>query len=139
MRVPKPAKRSAKPRRRIRAKSKRKAKLHDADRLFSQAVRERDGWQCRACGSVQGIQCAHIVSRRYRATRWMMANAVALCKRCHMRFTCDPLAWDAWVEERIGTGVGELKVLARQGVSHVDYEGLCAELRQRLGDGDEQA
>lgn len=92
-------------------------------------MKTRDAWQCRACGSPYSIQCAHVVSRRYHATRWTLANAVALCASCHLKFTHDPLAWDAWVEERLGVDAyAELKRIARQGVSYIDYESILASL-----------
>ena len=125
----KPTKR-AKPRKRKSPRRKSRLALRkECDRRFAVAVKERDGWACRACGSIHGIQCAHICSRRYHATRWSMANAVALCARCHMRFTHDPIAWDDWVEERFGGAVyQELRRLARQGVSHIDYGEILASL-----------
>ena len=115
-----------------RTSKRRKSRLSlrkECDTRFAQAVKDRDGWECRACGSPYRIQCAHIVSRRYHATRWSLHNAVALCSGCHMKYTQDPLGWDAWVEERIGeAGYMELKRLARQGVSQIDYEAVLASL-----------
>jgi hypothetical protein len=124
--------RSSKAKKGKKTSKRRKSRLalrRECDKLFAQRIKDRDGWACRACGSIQGIQCAHICSRRYHATRWTLGNAVALCARCHMRWTNDPLGWDAWVEERIGeAGYLELKRLARQGVSHIDYEAILAQL-----------
>lgn len=69
-----------------------------ADRAFSLFIRNRDG-DCMAGGEHGGsLQCAHIVSRRYLATRWDPANAVALCSRHHTYFTHRPLEWLDWVE-----------------------------------------
>ena len=140
MALPKPEPRGPKPRKRIpkvRAKGKRrevrrrkerKAKLKDADRMFSRFIRDRDGNTCRACGSILAPQCAHIVSRRYRATRWSPDNAVCLCAKDHLRFTFNPLAWEAWVEERFPGRLAELKMRALAGVAHVDYGEVCASL-----------
>lgn len=73
-----------------------------ADRLVGDFVKARDGG-CVAKGHHNGsLQWAHIVSRRYRAVRWDPDNAVALCAAHHMSFTVNPLAWDVWVEQRIG-------------------------------------
>jgi len=108
-----------------RRRKTRTALRNKADRLFSAAVRERDDWACRNCGSVRTPQCAHIVSRRYNATRWSMDNAVCLCQRCHMKFTHDVLAWEDWVVERFGEErYQDLKFRARQGVASVDLEGI---------------
>jgi 5-methylcytosine-specific restriction endonuclease McrA len=136
--IPKPSKRAPKPRKRIKAKGKKRtpkrrrsrlAMRRECDKRFAFAVKQRDAWICRACGNFTNLQCAHIVSRRYHAVRWTMANAVTLCAGCHVKFTHDPLAWDDWVTERFGDAVyGELKRLARQGVAHIDYELVLASL-----------
>ena len=74
----------------------------EADRRFSLWIRRRDGGRCMACGSTERLQCAHIVSRRYRATRWDNDNAVALCSRCHTNYTHHPLEWHEWVDRTFG-------------------------------------
>ena len=142
---PKPAKRVPKPRKpiaRSRVKGKRtsrrrkarKAKCHDADRLFSLLIRTRDDWTCRACGKPnQAPQCAHIVSRRYRATRWLSINAVCLCAACHVRFTWDAIAWEDWVEDHLPGRLTMVKQVARAGTAAaVDYDELCESLKQQL-------
>ena len=133
MTLAKPLKRARKAKRPLRRKAKRKAKLQDADALFSQYVRKRDGWACKVCGSPDRIQCGHIVSRRYRAVRWAPTNAVALCSRCHMRYTHNPLAWEEWVEGRFPGRLGMLKAQALAAHEHPDYDALCASLRLAIG------
>jgi len=109
------------PKRRVSRMALRKK----ADRLFSVAIRERDGWACRHCGSTYRVQCAHIISRRYDAVRWSMDNAVCLCAAHHMKFTHDPLGWEDWVDERFGPGrLVQLKLRARSGVAKVDLEAV---------------
>ncbi len=132
-RAPRPLKRGG--RKGNKTSKRRKSRLalrRECDKRFAVAVKARDGWQCRACGRGQNqgqIQCAHICSRRYHATRWMMGNAMALCSGCHVRFTNDPIAWDDFVIERIGeAGYMELRRLARQGVAHIDYAAVLATL-----------
>ena len=120
MRVPKPKRRVT--RKSLRAK---------ADRLFSIFIRERDGNCCKHCGSTFQVQCAHIISRRYSATRWAEDNAVALCKKHHMKWTHDPLGWEEWVDERFGKKrLRSLKVRARQGVAKVDLEAVVESLTE---------
>jgi hypothetical protein len=61
------------------------------DRLFSELVRARGA--CQRCGTTSEhaqLQCAHIVSRRYTATRCDFANAWCLCAACHRRLTEHP-------------------------------------------------
>jgi hypothetical protein len=116
-------------------RKQRKAKCKDADRLFSLLIRTRDDWTCRACGKPnQAPQCAHIVSRRYRATRWLAVNAVCLCAGCHISYTYDPIAWEDWVEDHLPGRLTMLKCVARAGVSQVDYDDLCASLTQQLSE-----
>jgi hypothetical protein len=127
--VPKPLKRTKrKGNHTSRHRAKREARMVDADKLYSEYIRTRDDWTCKRCGSAHNPQCAHIVSRRYRATRWMTGNpggAVCLCSRCHMMFTHRPLEWDAWVEGRYPGHLEVLKRTALAGVAHVDYDAVC--------------
>lgn len=139
----KPVPRGPKPRKRItskrpagsrtsRRRKQRKAKLKDADRLFSEVIRTRDGWACQACGSKDRPQCAHLVSRRYRATRWNPSNAICLCAGCHTRYTFDPLGWDEYLENYCPSIWREMRRLARLGVAKVDYDEVCSYLRGML-------
>jgi hypothetical protein len=115
-----------------RHRAKRKASARLADRLFSEYIRTRDDWQCRNCGSPKHPQCAHVVSRRYRAIRWSSENAVCLCKRCHMKYTNDPIGWEKWVEDRWPGRLAELKRLAWAGVAKIDHEAVCVGLMVSL-------
>jgi len=52
------------------------------DVLFSRIVRSRG--QCERCGLTDTpFQCAHIIRRRYAATRCLEDNAWCLCVPCH--------------------------------------------------------
>ena len=105
MRIPKPARRSPKPRARLRRK--RKGGLawagRECDRLWSLIVRASNGGRCFVAtdpGCLPGhvcngaIRAAHGFSRRYRATRWELINGFPLDAAAHVRLTHDPLAWD---------------------------------------------
>ena len=70
----------------------------EADRRFSLFIRARDG-KCMRCGATEGLQCAHIISRRYLATRWNDENAIAFCLRCHKWQTERPLEGEEWFEK----------------------------------------
>jgi len=81
---------------------KRKAKRTGAkkrrdqcDKLFSQLIRKRDK-RCLKCGTDKNLQCAHVLSRDYMATRCDPLNAITLCGRCHI------WAKDAWHKDPIG-------------------------------------
>jgi 5-methylcytosine-specific restriction endonuclease McrA len=99
--IPKPKKRKRPARRNFQ---------EQADKLFAQAIKERDG-ACVSCGSTEFLQCAHIISRSYKSIRTDERNAVTLCRREHIYWTHRPLEWALWVEER--------------------YPGLLAELREK--------
>ena len=129
---PKPLKR-VKVKKRIRAKSKRKMKLHDADKLFSTYIRTRDGYACVRCGSPVMPQCAHLHSRVYRAIRFNPDNATTLCKGCHVMFTHRPIEWQDWCEERWPGRLALLRVQALGAHEHPDYTEICDWLRAALG------
>jgi 5-methylcytosine-specific restriction endonuclease McrA len=114
-----------------RPKASRKKQKLEADRLFSLIIRTRDDWECRNCHSTQNIQCAHVVSRSYLGTRWDGSNAVALCQRCHMKFTYDPIAWEDWCQDRWPDRMAGLKYVARSS-TRPDYDELLPRLRNRL-------
>jgi 5-methylcytosine-specific restriction endonuclease McrA len=70
-----------------------KQRRDKVDDVFSKVIRQRDGYTCRACGKSRAetvIQCSHIYSRRHKATRWDLDNAVALCFKCHMDWHSNP-------------------------------------------------
>ena len=106
----------------------RLAMRREADRIFALAVKARDDWACRKCGSVVRLQAAHVISRRYHAVRWELDNCIALCAACHFGAHRDPLAFEAWVEERWPGRLAVLKERARAGVKWIDYEAILARL-----------
>lgn len=94
-----------------------------ADRAFAVAIKARDGDRCVECGSRDFVQCAHIVSRRYMATRYDPDNAVALCRSHHMKYTVRPLEWRCWVEGRFGDGhLRKLELKALIVTKNTDYQ-----------------
>ena len=109
----------------------RMALRNKADRLFSLAIRERDGNECQVCHSHYRMTCGHLVSRKYMATRWDFENAVAQCWSCNVKAKWDELWWEAWIEERFPGRLVMLKVRARQGVKTVDLEGVVEALESR--------
>lgn len=103
------------------------------DDLFSKVVRRRGN--CVRCLSTHRLQCAHIVSRRYRATRWDLDNAVCLCAKCHTYFTHRPLEWDQWIGPRLRPGALidlKRKAIAGRKWSQDELEELAASFREKL-------
>ena len=80
--------------------------METADRHFATYIKCRDQ-TCRAvlpifCQGAYRLECAHIISRDYKALRTDEANAVALCSACHGWYTNHPEAWRKWVDREFG-------------------------------------
>ncbi len=90
-----------------------------ATRLHSVYVRTRAGFTCENCGKTREegqIQCAHIISRHWTATRTDENNAFSLCASCHWFFGKWPLEFAKFVYSKIGEEEYErLAEKARQG------------------------
>lgn len=81
------------------------------DALFSKIIRSRG--DCLRCGSVEYLQTAHIITRRYSATRCDLRNAWCLCAKCHRRLTDWPREHSRYITETIGSeAYEELRLLA---------------------------
>lgn len=103
-----------------------------ATKLHSQIVRARGA--CENCGSVQNLQCAHVVTRKYSATRTDENAAFCLCATCHRRFTDWPLEWAEFVEAKLGrTEYDRLQWKAEQ-VTKVDWEAELERLKALWSD-----
>lgn len=103
-----------------------------ADRLFSQLVRARGA--CERCGETDytKLQCAHIVSRRYSATRCDPINSWVLCAKCHMHLTVEPYEHVAFaIATRGEDGYRRLRERAISGAK-VDWEGVVRNLTAQL-------
>lgn len=99
----------------------------ECDRLFSLIIR-RPG-RCEVCGTTRNLECAHGISRRYRATRWDLRNAVCLCHADHVWFTEKPDGWLDFLRARWGDDLyAEMHALAQSGI-RPDLRVLVEELR----------
>ena len=59
-------------------------------------------------GNARGLDCAHVFSRRIKATRWDPQNSFALCTGCHMSWAHrNPLEFHVWVRDQLGDAVYE--------------------------------
>ena len=91
------------------ARMNKSPSMDSADKAFSDAIRTRDNYQCRFCGAV-ATDCAHIVGRREKITRWDADNAITLCRDHHRYFTDHPDEFEAWISGLIGkAGYDELQ------------------------------
>ena len=78
------------------------------DVAFSDAVRESYDYTCASCDTNYRhepgyIHCAHIHTRKHRSTRWNSEyGAIALCAKCHRRFTDFPVEWADFLRRHMG-------------------------------------
>ena len=71
-----------------------------ATKLHAQLVRSRGS--CENCESIQNLQCAHIISRKYSWTRTALDNAYGLCACCHRYFTANPIEFAQFTIAKMG-------------------------------------
>lgn len=98
-----------------------------ATKLHSELVRMRG--KCEACGRRVGLQCAHIVSRRYALTRTDLDNAFCLCARCHRHFTDWPMEFAEFVHTKIGLDAYLALKLRANSLQRVDWDAELARLK----------
>jgi hypothetical protein len=85
-----------------------------ADVLFSRIVRSRG--TCVRCGGI-ATDTAHIIGRRYSATRCREDNAWALCRRCHRLTGDNPYEFMLLVNRTCGLAhYQHLRVIAEAGI-----------------------
>ena len=117
-----------------------KVSLNPLDKLFSQYIRMRAMSRvhgCERCGAWKAdykqLQCAHLISRWHKSTRWDEDAAVGLCGGCHL--------WiDHEAEEKLEllkSIIGEDKVLllkarARTPARYLDKEAIRLYLMNQL-------
>lgn len=101
----------------------------EADRIHSELVRARG--RCERCGTADGLQCAHIVRRRYGVIRHRLDNAWALCPACHLTVDTDAAEHRALITRTIGTAAWcELQATARRTDHRPDFEAALEGLRE---------
>ena len=100
-----------------------------ATKLHAQLVRARG--VCERCGSTTNLQCAHIVSRGFAATRTDLDNAWCLCATDHAYLTAEPFEHVLFAHKTKGeAGYEALRRKAREGVGKkVDWKSEVARLR----------
>jgi len=121
------------------------------DAVFSDLIRLRVNYTCENCGHCEGgksqaIQCAHIISRKYKLVRYHPDNAFCLCASCHMNFTDHPLLFADFVREKQGSElpdiIREIAYSKRKIIKleyedmHKDYLKQLKAMSQKRSDGD---
>jgi hypothetical protein len=121
--LPKPERRGPRPRKPIRRGPRKRnrtpepllrhRKLEErADRLWSFVVRHKSP-VCIRCHTRPTAQADHLISRRYRATRWSTEIGAPLCAGCHQLVTADTHEHVRLAVLVLGAGRWELLNLAK--------------------------
>ena len=105
-----------------------------ADKLFSKIIRAAG--KCQRCGSKECLQTAHIISRKYSATRTDTRNAWCLCARCHRRLTDWPREHSHYITDTIGSEMYDELRHKAETVTKVNWEDEYARLKQIAKDLD---
>lgn len=54
---------------------------------LSDKIKERDGYQCRLCGSPKKLEAHHLYGqKRFPELAYVPQNLITLCRKCHRRF-----------------------------------------------------
>jgi len=101
------------------------------DTLFSKIIRSRG--KCERCGDTDyaKLQCAHIISRRYSATRTDEDNAWSLCWTCHRRLTDWPREHSHFITETIGSEKYEELREKAETLTKMDWDAELVRLKER--------
>ena len=84
------------------------------DKAVSEIVRARG--RCAWCGKEEGLECAHIFSRRYRSVRWDLMNLLCLCHSHHFYAHANPILFAEFVKDHLGDGNYSQLKLRAQGI-----------------------
>jgi hypothetical protein len=131
----------------MRKKKSEKTKLIEKlDTKFSILIRRRDNYTCQKCGKkLPSSQCAHILTRGLRLTRWYMGNAITLCYYCHIGSNTsahrDPVGFTKFIDEKFGENyINKLQKIAIKNITTNDeffenIENYLNEVQKVLDDG----
>ena len=99
-----------------------------ATKLHSVLVRSRG--RCERCGQADytKLQTAHIIRRRFSATRTDETNAWCLCASCHFRLDGHPDEFMEFVEQTIGRPAYDALKQKALTVTKVDWAAESARL-----------
>lgn len=95
------------------------------DKLFSEIIRSIG--ECEAAGYAPGacstqLQCMHIISRRYSATRTDLRNAFAGCASHHRYYTDHPREFSRFITETWAQDYYDEVYRKSQGLGKVDWD-----------------
>lgn len=116
----------------LKLKDKKSYWVNKIDELFSELVKNRDGWKCIETNATSGLNTAHIISRDYHAIRWSFNNAVTLSVGRHKYYTHHPVEWKRFINQKFGQGYYEAleyRALGRKTYSLDDLKDLYEQFK----------
>ncbi len=117
----KPLRRKTRPRR--QSKGRKAEERREADKLWTALIlRKYPACHIKAtprCSSRAYLQAHHVISRRYRATRWDPQNGVGACRHCHywLHYVC--IDAPQWYRDH-GIDFDRLRAKAEAGAKGLD-------------------
>lgn len=89
------------------------------DKIIGEYFRSRPCDKCKT----KGKSCwAHIKSRRYLSTRWLLINAFSLCAGCHRWAHDNPDDFMRWIDLNYPTRLDELQKVFILNRGYKEYE-----------------
>ena len=125
-------------------------KYKELDDMFSQFVRRRAIIRCGGCercgaqkidvqldsGTVtpgwKQLDCAHLISRVHKGTRWDADNALGLCSGCHFFIDREPESKIEFAKSKLGEEIYELLRIRAMTTTKVDLAAVRIYLKQLL-------
>jgi 5-methylcytosine-specific restriction endonuclease McrA len=101
-------------------KPSKKTLILKCDKLFADIIKSTG--QCDRCGKTKPLNCAHIISRAYRNTRWNLENAVCLCVGCHFWAHQNPVGFTKWLQDYYGEDIHDRMKRVAQSIEPVDLD-----------------
>lgn len=107
--------------------------MRQLDRIYSIYIRKRDG-VCVKCGTMDNLQCSHILPRTYQSVRWHPDNAIALCVKHHIYWWHKyPHEAVEWFDSIYPGRYSKMRALAHNGAK-VDRQATLDMLNQLIKD-----
>lgn len=117
----------------------------ELDRLCGDLVKRLAGYRCERCGTqyptrygaagrliCNGLDWAHLITRRRKRTRWLPGAAAALCAGCHFHLDGNPHAKIAFAVKRLGQERYDLLRVRSQASGKIDRTAVKLHLEQEL-------
>lgn len=100
-----------------------------ATKLASKLVRSLG--YCQSCGDsdYSHLQAAHIIGRKYSATRCDLSNYFCLCAKCHRLYTDFPVKFTEFIDKTIGRDEYDRLYAKAQPATKMDWSAELARLK----------